>query len=588
MRTIIQLLIFAILMLLGGAAFAQTPVYTKTPFATTPSPIANRLAYTNNGMWFDSTLKATKYAGDSVLIMFNTDGVAFKIPKNHFLTAAALGEYATIQYVDDAIAGIPVVDTTSLSNRIDEKLDISDSTGTGYATQYDLTQIPTSTADTSYNPNFYTKIRGGTPVIPLPVWNSLAIAYQPDVLALGTDTVIAMNKDENIYALTYSVSINKGNNFLIGDTAISTMPNDTAYNYTRLQRSVSILNRAQDSIITCFTSGSSNNLCCFAIGYSIRPRNNPLATIPKTSIRRLITAAQIATDFSISNVDYCAIGEILKINDTFYVFADVGHAQGAASGTFCYIVLYKTVDFVTMIPIQIVMYPQKPALTVSFPSVYKGTDNKWYAAVTEDITGGFGLGTACIRHRVSDDLLTWKTLPGKFLETNVTTGQTKRVYAGAYLKLGDGTNTTLYGTDTNKYYMSGSNSVTPVSSDRIFLVSVFPNTVDAYMQENRAGQMVRRVDVTGGIINWGTLGTSMLLLSQTTQAVEIPTTLNMGTQTVATSAALNVVSTTRGVVFPRMTTVQMNAIASPTEGLLVYDLTDHVYKFWNGTAWTNF
>lgn len=98
MRTIIQLLIFAIVMLLGTAAIAQTPVYTKTPFATTPSPIANRLAYTNNGMWFDSTLKATKYAGDSVLMMFNSDGVAFKIPKNHFLTSAAIGDY--IQWSD--------------------------------------------------------------------------------------------------------------------------------------------------------------------------------------------------------------------------------------------------------------------------------------------------------------------------------------------------------------------------------------------------------------------------------------------------------------------------------------------------------
>jgi hypothetical protein len=40
-----------------------------------------------------------------------------------------------------------------------------------------------------------------------------------------------------------------------------------------------------------------------------------------------------------------------------------------------------------------------------------------------------------------------------------------------------------------------------------------------------------------------------------------------------------------GIAVPRLTTVQIAAIASPVEGLLVYDLTLHVMKFWNGTSW---
>lgn len=40
-----------------------------------------------------------------------------------------------------------------------------------------------------------------------------------------------------------------------------------------------------------------------------------------------------------------------------------------------------------------------------------------------------------------------------------------------------------------------------------------------------------------------------------------------------TSAILDVVSTTKGFLFPRMTTAQKNAIASPVAGLVVYDLT---------------
>lgn len=54
------------------------------------------------------------------------------------------------------------------------------------------------------------------------------------------------------------------------------------------------------------------------------------------------------------------------------------------------------------------------------------------------------------------------------------------------------------------------------------------------------------------------------------------------------SAKLAVTSTTQGFAPPRMTTVQKLAIASPTEGLQVYDLTLHQMSYWNGTTWINF
>jgi len=49
--------------------------------------------------------------------------------------------------------------------------------------------------------------------------------------------------------------------------------------------------------------------------------------------------------------------------------------------------------------------------------------------------------------------------------------------------------------------------------------------------------------------------------------------VNVGTITTDASAILNATSTTKGVLFPRMTTTQKNAIASPTAGLVVYDTT---------------
>jgi hypothetical protein len=53
------------------------------------------------------------------------------------------------------------------------------------------------------------------------------------------------------------------------------------------------------------------------------------------------------------------------------------------------------------------------------------------------------------------------------------------------------------------------------------------------------------------------------------------------------SAQLQVQSTTKGFLPPRMTTTQKNAIASPATGLQVYDTTLNQMSYYNGTTWTN-
>ncbi len=58
-----------------------------------------------------------------------------------------------------------------------------------------------------------------------------------------------------------------------------------------------------------------------------------------------------------------------------------------------------------------------------------------------------------------------------------------------------------------------------------------------------------------------------------------------GTATPAASAIVDMTSTTQGLLPPRGTTAQMNAIASPAEGLMFYDLTVHKLYVYDGTAW---
>ena len=51
------------------------------------------------------------------------------------------------------------------------------------------------------------------------------------------------------------------------------------------------------------------------------------------------------------------------------------------------------------------------------------------------------------------------------------------------------------------------------------------------------------------------------------------------------SAMLDIKSTDKGVLIPRMTTTQRDNISSPAKGLLIYDNTTNSFWYHNGTAW---
>lgn len=53
----------------------------------------------------------------------------------------------------------------------------------------------------------------------------------------------------------------------------------------------------------------------------------------------------------------------------------------------------------------------------------------------------------------------------------------------------------------------------------------------------------------------------------------------------ASSAMLDVSSDTAGMLIPRMTTTQRDAISSPAEGLLIYNSTEDKFDYYNGGAW---
>jgi uncharacterized protein (TIGR02145 family) len=63
--------------------------------------------------------------------------------------------------------------------------------------------------------------------------------------------------------------------------------------------------------------------------------------------------------------------------------------------------------------------------------------------------------------------------------------------------------------------------------------------------------------------------------------------VGIGTTTPNASAVLDITSTTKGLLIPRMNTAQRTAIATPAAGLQVYDTTTNTSWYYNGTVWVN-
>lgn len=63
------------------------------------------------------------------------------------------------------------------------------------------------------------------------------------------------------------------------------------------------------------------------------------------------------------------------------------------------------------------------------------------------------------------------------------------------------------------------------------------------------------------------------------------TSIAIGTATPNANAVLDVTSTTKAFMPPRMTTTQKGAIASPAEGMTVYDVTLHKLSVYTGSVW---
>jgi hypothetical protein len=148
-----------------------------------------------------------------------------------------------------------------------------------------------------------------------------------------------------------------------------------------------------------------------------------------------------------------------------------------------------------------------------------------------------------------------------------------------------GVNTLFYQTTGSSNIALGSNAGVKIADGTTNLTiansSIFIGASTQANANSQTNQIVIGTSETGLGSNTTIIGNSSTILTALRGAV-----ITGGTS-VNASAQLQVDSTVRGFLPPRMTTTQKNAISSPATGLVVYDTTLNQISYYNGTTWTN-
>ncbi|MEI6766653.1 MAG: hypothetical protein WCM76_13550 [Bacteroidota bacterium] len=124
------------------------------------------------------------------------------------------------------------------------------------------------------------------------------------------------------------------------------------------------------------------------------------------------------------------------------------------------------------------------------------------------------------------------------------------------------------------HFIFGSSTAPPAGAYGIIVNNTYANATGMHIDIRSSGTVRGQyIHVEGGTLNYAFVADSG--------------NVGFGTVTPATCAKLELSSTKQGFLMPRLTTVQMNAIVNPNEGLMVYNKTTHKPVYFDGTSWRN-
>ena len=147
-------------------------------------------------------------------------------------------------------------------------------------------------------------------------------------------------------------------------------------------------------------------------------------------------------------------------------------------------------------------------------------------------------------------------------------------------------NGTSWVVNSSNIFNNGANVGIGSTSPLQLLTLSQPTTTSFRLERSNAAAFDWEViaDNLGFHLNGGADGTAATLTSFFN--IDGLGRVGIGTNTPVASALLEMVSTSKGILIPRMTSAQRFAIASPVTGLLVYDLVGQFY-YYNGSAWVS-
>jgi hypothetical protein len=175
-----------------------------------------------------------------------------------------------------------------------------------------------------------------------------------------------------------------------------------------------------------------------------------------------------------------------------------------------------------------------------------------------DNGSGIGIGTTYVQGKISFEQdgssVTWGNIPN---------GITSRIFDNNNLHIE--TDDYLYFDDKNL----GTQMFLNVDDGRLGIGTTTPQN---------------KLDIEGGAVIGATYsGTN----TAPTNGLLVEGNVGIGTTSPAANAALDVTSTTKGFLPPRMTTAQRDAISSPVAGLTIYNTSKNCNETYNGTSWVS-
>ena len=168
-------------------------------------------------------------------------------------------------------------------------------------------------------------------------------------------------------------------------------------------------------------------------------------------------------------------------------------------------------------------------------------------------------------------------------------GQIPHVASNGYYQVGD---SGLYFDATNEYVSIGLTDDPPTPRNTLHLHKASGAEVGIKFTNTDLGTAIGSGHDIGGSsdglrYNAATGTTHRWQVNNVTTATVSSGGLAVGTSGINASAILELSSTSKGMLIPRLTTTERNNISSPASSLLIYNTDETEFQFYNGSSWTS-